>query len=139
MISPVKVCDLGAAKLPAARHKVIAKPPPIFFVDFCIRTLLSSTLESLFAAFHLVSAREPRFLTSLREKFAQDATASHEHHRDCAWAQFLLSSDAIATPNARWAARTVAAKCHPKSTPNKPTPNPCTTGLTRNPTPTATP
>src|SRR5260370_31489145 len=78
MISPVKVCDLGAAKLPAARHKVIAKPPPIFFVDFCIRTLLSSTLERLFGAFHVVSAREPRFLTSLREKFAQDATASHE-------------------------------------------------------------
>ena len=42
-------------------------------------------------------------------------------------------------PNARWAARTVAAKCHPKFTPNKPTPNPCTTGLIRNPTPTAIP
>jgi hypothetical protein len=67
MISPVKVCDLGAAKLPTARHRVIAKPPPIFFVDFCIRTRLSYALESLFAAFQLVSAREPRFLTSLRE------------------------------------------------------------------------
>jgi hypothetical protein len=45
----------------------------------------------------------------------------------------------MAAPNATWAARTVAAKCHPKFTPNKPTPNPCTTGLNKNPTPTAIP
>src|SRR5437899_2391374 len=86
-----------------------------------------------------VCADETRFLTALRDNFVQEAPTPHERHREVASAQLLPSSDAIAAPNARWATRTVAAKCHPKSTPNKPTPNPCTTGLTRNPTPTATP
>ena len=58
--------------------------------------------------------------------------------REIARAHGSLSSiDAIAAPKARCAVRTVAAKCHPKFTPNRPTPNPCTTGLARNPTPTA--
>jgi hypothetical protein len=33
-----------------------------------------------------------------------------------------VNKAASAVPNAKWAVRTVAAKCHPKSTPNNPTP-----------------
>src|SRR5260370_1154045 len=139
MTSPVKVCDLGAAKLPTARHKVIAEPPPIFFVYFCIRTLLSFHFGRLVRCLPPGECARIVIPCSPSREFAQDATVPHERHPNTDRARLPPSSDAMAAPNARWAARTVAAKCHPKFTPNKPTPNPCTTGLIRNPTPTAIP